>query len=181
MNLALNPGSGPTLAYVKRHSTSVRRDRATWTLLTAGLGGQLVGVATQGLWHGLLAGRTSGMLTEDRAFWIDHTISNAGVVCLTVGGILLHRRCPSLATRAVLAGTAAETLGALLDAYAHTGKRESGRVRPHRRRVPAGRRWRRRRLARATWRRDEVHQPGADGPRTGSRLRHPASARWLIR
>lgn len=60
------------------------------------------------------------MLTEDRAFWIDHTISNAGVVCLTVGGILLHRRYPSLATRVVLAGTAAETLGALLDAYAHT-------------------------------------------------------------
>jgi len=119
MHLALNPGSGPILAYVKPHPTSVRRDRAPWALLTAGLAAQLVGVATEGLWHGLLAGRTSGVLTEDRAFWMVHSISNAGVISVIIGSILLHRRYPSPSTRVVLAGAAAETLGALLDAYAH--------------------------------------------------------------
>lgn len=88
-------------------------------LITAALAGQLLGAATQGLWHVLLTGRTRGLLTEDRAFWIDHTISNAGVGCLIVGSIRLHRRYPGLATRVLLAGAAAETLGALLDARAH--------------------------------------------------------------
>jgi hypothetical protein len=95
-------------------------------LVSVGLAAQIVGVATQGIWHGLLAGRRAGVLTEDRTFLIDHTISNAGVVCMIVGGVLLHRRYRGRAvTRLVLVGTAFETVGALLDAYSHVRGGES--------------------------------------------------------
>lgn len=84
-HLALNPGSGSILAYVNRHPTTPRQDSAPWALVAAGLTVQLVGVATRGLGHALLADRSSGVLTEGRTFWIDHTISNAGVARLVVG------------------------------------------------------------------------------------------------
>lgn len=104
---------------MRRHPTTVQRGGLPLLLVAAGLAAQLVGVATQGVWHGLLADRTSGVLTEDRAFWIDHTISNAGVACLIAGSVVLWRRYPSATSRVVVAGAIAETCGALLDAYAH--------------------------------------------------------------
>lgn len=102
------------------HPSVDARRRTPLTLVAAGLAAQVVGVSTQGLWHGLLADRHAGVLTEDRTFLIDHTISNAGVVCMIVGSVLLLRRHPGTAsTGLLLAGTAAETVGALVDAYAH--------------------------------------------------------------
>lgn len=103
-----------------RHPIVARSRGTPWTLVTAGLATQVVGVATQGLWHGLLAGKHTGVLTEDRTFLIDHAISNAGVACMIVGSALLARRHPGAATtRLVVGGTALETIGAVLDAYAH--------------------------------------------------------------
>lgn len=95
------------------------------TLIHAGLAAQLVGVATQGLWHGLLAERGSGLLDDTRTFWVDHALSNAGVATLLVGGVLLHRRDSGTGTRIVLAGASTELLGALLDGYAHLRGAES--------------------------------------------------------
>jgi hypothetical protein len=71
-----------------------------------------------------------GVLTEGRTFWIDHTISDASVVCLIVGSVLLHRRYLCIATRVVLAGAAGETLGAPLEhLLALERRRRSHRVR----------------------------------------------------
>jgi hypothetical protein len=105
---------------------AAHRDRPPLKLVFAGLAAQIVGVATQGLWHGLLAGRHVGLLTEERTFLIDHTISNAGVVCMIAGSVLWHQRQPgTAAARLVLGGTVFETIGALLDAYSHLRGGES--------------------------------------------------------
>ncbi|MPZ95017.1 MAG: hypothetical protein GEU96_08915 [Propionibacteriales bacterium] len=88
-------------------------------LVIAGLSAQVVGVATQGLWHALLANSDSRLLTEDRTFLIDHTISNLGVAAMVVGARQLHRQRPSAASRAVLTGTALEVVGAVGDMLSH--------------------------------------------------------------
>ena len=88
-------------------------------LVIAGLSAQVVGVSTQGLWHAVLANSDSRLLTEDRTFLIDHTISNLGVAAMVVGAWQLHRLRPSAASRAVLTGTALEVAGAVGDMLSH--------------------------------------------------------------
>ncbi|MDN5854939.1 MAG: hypothetical protein L0K86_19235 [Actinomycetia bacterium] len=88
-------------------------------LVVAGLAAQVVGVSTQGLWHAVLAGSDSRLLTEDRTFLIDHTISNLGVAAMAVGAWQLHKQRPGRATRVVLAGTALEVTGAAGDMLSH--------------------------------------------------------------
>lgn len=95
------------------------------SLVVAGLGAQVVGVSTQALWHVLLAGRDSGLLTEDRTFLIDHTISNLGVAAMVVGAWQLRHARPGVASRVVGAGTALEVLGAAGDMLGHLSGGES--------------------------------------------------------
>jgi hypothetical protein len=92
--------------------------RAT-RLVLAGLAAQIVGVSTQGLWHAVLAGSDSRLLTEDRTFLVDHTISNLGVAAMVVGAWQLHRQRPGSPSRAVLTGTALEVAGAVGDMLSH--------------------------------------------------------------
>lgn len=95
------------------------------SLVVAGLGAQVIGVSTQALWHVLLAGDETGLLTEDRTFLVDHTISNLGVASMVVGAWQLRRFRPGVPARVVLAGTALEVLGAVGDMIGHVRGGES--------------------------------------------------------
>lgn len=71
------------------------------------------------------AGSESGLLTEDRTFLVDHTISNLGVAAMVVGAWQLHKRCPGRLTRVVLAGATLEVTGAAGDILSHLRAGES--------------------------------------------------------
>lgn len=75
---------------------------------------------------GCSPGRRAGVLTEEGTFLVDHVISNAGVVCMIAGSVLLRRCGPGTSgARLMWVGTGAETIGALLDAYSHLRGGES--------------------------------------------------------
>jgi uncharacterized protein YcfJ len=86
---------------------------------------QVVGVSTQALWHGLLSRSTSRLLTEDRTFLIDHTISNAGVAAMVVGAWRLHHEQPGRGSAIAGMGTGLEVVGAIGDMLGHVRGRES--------------------------------------------------------
>lgn len=90
-------------------------------LVLLGLGAQLLGVVVQAVFH--LAGPSvAPVLTEARAFLIDHVVSNVGVVCLAgqVGRWAFARVVWSNpARRLMVVGTCLQVAGALADGVGH--------------------------------------------------------------
>ena len=89
-------------------------------LLLVGVAIQAVGIGTQALFH--LSGGRLPWLTERRTSAIDHTLSNAGVLCLVshVGRWLRSGTAWSNAGRRFTTiGTAVEAVGAAADGVGH--------------------------------------------------------------
>jgi 4-amino-4-deoxy-L-arabinose transferase-like glycosyltransferase len=102
------------------------RDRPVPTLIVAGLGAQLVGVAAQAAFH-LTSGHLP-WLTETRTSVLDHVVSNAGVLCLAwQTARWLHQRSAwsTPGRRLMVTGTGIEVAGAVADGIGHVAGGES--------------------------------------------------------